>query len=456
MLPKPQPLELRRLARDSTYNLVRQVWVIFFGLAISILLARGLGIEQRGIYTLAVLLPEILVTFLNLGVAPATVYFISRKKILPNKTISDNLTLALWISVGSILVGTIIILFARNFIFPDVPIFILMLSLIVIPLSLIIGYLNAIFQGLQDFRSFNLISMTTQLVMLVLVVIFVWVIPMSTTGAMIAYLISNASGVLLLLVLLIRKIGSPGKWNLRLNILHIRQIMDYSIKSHISNAITYLNYRVDNLILNRIAGPSPVGLYSISVGLSERLWIPSTAIGSVIFSRIASLEDGDVRREEITPLTTRFVLWLSILLALVAAPILVLIIPILYSSEYIGSIQPLLLLIPGTIAFNVGRILSNDIAGRGKPEINMVISAIALIINIIANLLLIPHYSASGAALASTISYTVLVIIVIIAYCRLSKVRWTSILLPQRSDFRNIKKFLQISMQDIKDRLKRQ
>jgi O-antigen/teichoic acid export membrane protein len=445
-----QPLELRRLARDSTYNLIRQIWTIIIGVMISILLARGLGPEQRGVYTLAALLPELLITFLNLGVAPATVYFISRKKTAPNQTFGYNSTLALWISLGAIVIGVVVIKITSDTIFPNVPNYLLLLSLLVIPFSLLINYLNAIFQGIQDFRTFNLISMASQLTMLVLVILFVWIFPMSTTGAMISYIGSNIIGVLILMIILFRKFGAPSSWNIRLNISYIDQIMSYSIKTHISNIITYLNYRVDNFLLNRISGPSPVGLYSISVGLSERLWIPSTAVGSVIFSRIASLEDGDSRREAITPLTTRFVLWFSIIMALIAAPILAWLIPILYSKEYLGSIQPLLLLIPGTIAFNVGRILSNDIAGRGKPEINILISAIALVINMLANLLLIPNFQASGAALASSISYTGLVIFVIIAYCRLTSVKWTAIIFLTKSDFILLNKYLHIFLNNLK------
>ena len=454
MSSKPQSLELRRLAKDSTYNLIQQIWTIVIGLVTSILLARGLGIEQRGIYTLAVLLPELLITFLNLGVAPATVYFISRKKMGPNQTIAHNTSLAFWISTGTILIGVAFIILTQDFLFPDVPTSLLLLSLLIIPSSLLISYLSAIFQGLQDFRTYNIISMASQLVMLILVILFVWVIPLSSTGAMLAYLTSNLFGVLAIFILILKKVGAPDRWNLFLSLPYIRQIIDYGIKSHISNAITYLNYRVDNFILNRIAGAGPVGLYSVSVGLSERLWIPSTAIGSVIFARIASLEDGDIRREEITPLTTRFVLLLSILLAVVAVPLLAWLIPILYSTEYLGSVQPLILLIPGTIAFNVARILSNDIAGRGKPELNMFISAIALIINVLANLFLIPYFNASGAALASTFSYTILFILMIVVYCHLSSVRWITVLVPQKSDFHYLKKYLQISIQNFRQYIK--
>jgi O-antigen/teichoic acid export membrane protein len=449
-----QNLELRRLARDSTYNFVRQIWVIVIGLGISILLARGLGKEQRGIYTLAVLLPELLVTFLNLGVASGTVFFISRKKTTPNQAIEYNTNLAFWISLGSIMIGCVLILLTSNTLFPNVPVSLLFLSLLLIPFLLLINYLNSIFQGIQDFRTFNIIGMITQLMMLILVIIFVWLIPLSTLGAMISYLISDILGALLLLIILIKRFGGQSKWIPNLNKQYIRQIMDYSIKSHIYNSITFLNYRVDNFILNRFAGPSPVGLYSISVGLSERLWIPSTAIGAVIFPRIAALEEGDSRREEITPLTTRFVLWLSIIIALFAAPLLVWLIPLLYSTEYLGSIQPLLLLIPGTIVFNVSRILSNDIAGRGKPGLNVLISTIALVINIIANIILIPHFNSSGAALASTISYSAFAVLILISYCRLSSVPWERILFPQKTDFTYLKKYILFLLQNIKQVIK--
>lgn len=149
-----QNLELRRLARDSSYNLIRQIWIIIIGLIVSIILARGLGAEQRGIYTLAVLLPEILVIFLNLGVAPASIFFISRRKIDPSQTFGNNTSFALWISAGTIIIGILVIILISDWLFPNVPISLLLLSLLIIPIALLIQYLNAIFQGLQDFRSF--------------------------------------------------------------------------------------------------------------------------------------------------------------------------------------------------------------------------------------------------------------------------------------------------------------
>ena len=71
-------LELHKFARDSSYNFFRNMWKILLGLAISILLARGLGKENRGIFALALLLPNMLYTFMRLGIGAATVYYVGR------------------------------------------------------------------------------------------------------------------------------------------------------------------------------------------------------------------------------------------------------------------------------------------------------------------------------------------------------------------------------------------
>jgi Na+-driven multidrug efflux pump len=66
------------------------------------------------------------------------------------------------------------------------------------------------------------------------------------------------------------------------------------------------------------------------------------------------------------------------------------------------------------------KVLTNEIAGRGRPIINTIAAGVSLIINISLNILLIPTMGISGAALASTISYSVTSVIVFIAFIRIS------------------------------------
>jgi O-antigen/teichoic acid export membrane protein len=436
-------LELRRLARDSLYNLVRQGWTIVLGLAISILLARGLGKEARGQYTMAILLPEMLVTFLNLGIGAATVYFIGGGQDPPGKAIKNNLLLVTALSLLSIAAGLVVIFTAASWLFPGLPKEYLFLSLCIVPVILLTTALNAVFQGVQDFKRFNAVGMAAQLALLILVLVCVWWLKGKVIGAILAYLGANLLALLLLGVLLWKRFQPEIKnvsWKLSKE--YTRKLLAYGMVAHVSNIITFLNYRLDNLILNAAKGTGAVGVYSIAVGVGERFWIPATAIGSVLFPHIASLEGDEQRRKEITPMLSRFVLWLSLAMTAVAFPLLGWVITLFYTSEFIEAIRPLQLLLPGIVLLNTAKILANDIAGRGKPQVNLYQSAIALVVNVAANILLIPHYGVAGAALASTISYSLLAILTIIAYCRIVRVSWRQVIFMQRSDFQYIARYL--------------
>jgi len=129
-------------------------------------------------------------------------------------------------------------------------------------------------------------------------------------------------------------------------------------------------------------------------------------------------------------------------------------ITLLYSPEFQEAAFSLRLILPGIVLLNTVRVLANDIAGRGLPEINLLQSAIALAVNIIANLILIPLFAARGAALASTISYSVLAILTLRVYCRLTKVPWLSIYLPNRTDLAYLLKVWGIALKRLRSLIK--
>src|SRR5574341_1423710 len=318
---QPKGLELRRLAKDSTYNLIRQGWAIIIGLVVSILLARGLGKVNQGVLTITLLLPELLIALFNLGIGPATIYYISRGQWSPQRALQGNTAAGIWISLISIFIGVGIIYAGNDYFFTSIPRSLLLISLFTIPISLLMAYLNTIFNALQDFRTFNLISMVSQFLLLILVFLLVWVLPGGVYGALYAYIGSNLGGLILLVFLLIKKLNLFFQPNLGLDLLHVRNALHYGIKAHLGNLVTYLNYRVDNLLLNHFAGASQVGIYSVAVGIGERLWIPSSAVSMVILPRIASQEYDEERRRQLTPLTARYVTWLSLLMVIVLWPL---------------------------------------------------------------------------------------------------------------------------------------
>lgn len=68
----------------------------------------------------------------------------------------------------------------------------------------------------------------------------------------------------------------------------------------------------------------------------------------------------------------------------------------------------MLALLPGVILLGGAKVLTNEIAGWGYPQYNSFNAGVALILTVILDLILIPRFGILGAALASSIAYTVI------------------------------------------------
>jgi O-antigen/teichoic acid export membrane protein len=144
--------------------------------------------------------------------------------------------------------------------------------------------------------------------------------------------------------------------------------------------------------------------------------------------------------------TTVVLLRLSFIFAVVAALVMYFLVPYLvppiFGDDYIPSIRILQLILPGIIMVVIFRILSGHIAGLGKPEIALYIFLPALAINVLLNLLWIPHYGGRGAAMATNVSYTVGSIGYMIAYARIVKIPLLEIITYKKSDFTQIRQLI--------------
>jgi O-antigen/teichoic acid export membrane protein len=164
----------------------------------------------------------------------------------------------------------------------------------------------------------------------------------------------------------------------------------------------------------------------------------SQAVDIVILPRLSALHDDEASRLRLTPLVARWVFILSFIGAFILAILGLPFIRIVYGSEYVGAYRALLWLLPGIVLISGTRVLANDISARGRPELNMYTAWLILIINIVANLLLIPHFGIEGAAIASTIAYTANSFAKLVQYSSLSQTAWWVSFWPNDDDRRLI------------------
>ena len=134
-------------------------------------------------------------------------------------------------------------------------------------------------------------------------------------------------------------------------------------------------------------------------------------------------------------MVARTVFWDTALAAMVLALVARWIVLLLYSKAFLPAVGALQALLVGIVALSASRVLSNDIAGRGFPKVNIYTGLSAVTTNIGLNILWILRYGIVGAAWASTVSYTVSFLTALFFYCRLSGNRWTVVIFPQRGDW---------------------
>jgi len=151
-----------------------------------------------------------------------------------------------------------------------------------------------------------------------------------------------------------------------------------------------------------------VGWYFISVMIAERLLYLTHAAGVVLLPAAARYEG----QRKKTPVIIRLNLLIIFLGALVLAAVSPFVIPAVLSPQYQNSVLPLIVYLPGVIAITLPKVLAADLAARGLPQYNFIVSAVNFTVNLVLNLLLIPRIGIIGAALSSTISYTIAAILI--------------------------------------------
>ncbi len=419
-----EKLELRKLGSNTAQTLLRQSLAIMFGLGLSILLARVLGPEGYGQYTMGILLPTMLATFLDLGVPASNVYHIASEKVSLYKAFKTTIEIWFILSIVGILIATSIISTQNENWFPNIPVYLLWLGTLAFPLALLQSLLSSFFQGLQNFKKYNTASLISPITTLFLSLVLVGILNQGMIGALTAFIGGPFSGLLVTIILLWPYIKKDKMMSRNKSSNYFKECIGYGWKAHLSNILTVVNYRADIFLVNFFVNPTATGVYVIAVNIAEGLWIISKSINMVILPRLSELNKDEKKRQHLTPLIARWVLFISAVGAIIMAFLAPPFIQLVYGIDYSDAIDALLWLLPGILIGSMARVLANDIAARGRPELNLYISILVVFTNVIANIILIPKFGIKGAAIATTLAYTLDAIAKIWMYSYISKNPW--------------------------------
>jgi O-antigen/teichoic acid export membrane protein len=220
-------------------------------------------------------------------------------------------------------------------------------------------------------------------------------------------------------------IGSP---RLALQLVHRGWLGQLSALSYL------LMLRLDQLFLESFLDVSAVGLYAMAAWGAELLWLVPEALNPLLV--YSSADDRDQGRDLMAARAVRLGLWTTAVAAIPLAMMAPLLLGLLRGGAYLPAVPALWVLLPGIVAFAPGAILAGDFIGRGRPHWNTQASGITVAVNVALCLLWIPRLGILGAALSSTVAYTLGSCLMLGRFQRLTGVAWRLLLLPRASDLR--------------------
>jgi O-antigen/teichoic acid export membrane protein len=301
-----------------------------------------------------------------------------------------------------------------------------LLGMLLLPPTLLGDYLRSLLAARHDLRSVAISQSVQALAQLLGALLLVLLLRQGPIGAVWAVVLGGWCGFVWTLWVARRL----GRLRPRLDREVLRPLLGLGLRGHVGNVVQTFNYRLDVFIVQGFLGQAAVGLYQTGVFLAEIVWYLPNAVSAALLPQVAAT--GSSRE---TPRVVRHTLLLTTLAAIgllaVAWPGLALLRPI-----YLPAVAPMAVLLLGVVALSVHKVLASDLSGRGWPQYPSFTSALALIVTIGGDLLLIPRFGIIGAALASTLAYTIQTLVLLRIYTRVAQVRWQELLIPRRDDLR--------------------
>ena len=413
---------------------VSNALIIVFNLGASIIVARSLGPDKNGIIAALLVYPSLFMSIGSLGIRQSTAYFLG-KGVFEEKEIKEAITqIWLFTSIISVISSFLLIYYLSS---SSTDSLLILIAILPIPFNLFNTYNSGIFLGKNDLKTFNKINWLPAAFTFSLTIVFIILLDWDVAGAMLGLL----GGPVIMFIILLRKNNFFDILSLKVNRNVIKKLLSLGSIYALALLVINLNYKLDIILLDRMSSPYELGIYSKGANLIQYLWQIPMVLSTIVFARSATAKDGNIFSLKVAQLLRVSLIVVGVL-SLVLFFIAYYVVNIIYGIAFYDSIMVLRILMPGVVLMTIFKVMNMDLAGKGKPWISMQAMGPALIINVILNLLFIPNMGANGAALASTISYTIAGLLFLVFYSKETQLSIAEILKFRKSDFAKFKSML--------------
>lgn len=392
-----------RFSTQVAWTLATRLLMIVNSVAAGVIVARWLGAQGVGELAVINVAVSTIVQLGSFGLPSSNTYFIARDRAHFRAAVINSFLFAMLI--GSLFaVGLSAVAYSRpdwfGFVSPDL----IRIAAISIPFQLLTLIGLNILLAVGKIREFNLLDLVAQSFVLVNAVV-VLIILRAGLGQLVK--LNTATSILASVVIAVLLITTgkkllDAKW--RVSVALLRRMITYGLKFHISILAGAIIFRADLLVVNHFRGAAEAGVYSVATQFSLLLMLLPGVIATLLFPRVTAEQDA---RGETTWLITRQTAIIMLACCLASIPFSFLL-PSIYGAAFSDATALLLILLPGVYLVGLESVLVQHFNALGLPRAIPIYWALTLLVNLILVFALVQRFGAYGAAIASTVSYSLI------------------------------------------------
>jgi O-antigen/teichoic acid export membrane protein len=429
-----------RIGSDAAGTLFARIFILAAGLVTNIVVARTIGPEGKGLLSYLSYSLFLATSLGGIGLQTAAIQQIG-KRSYPKETIAAAqivLSLAAGV-VCAVAVGILLPNFHGKIVLSTG---LMLVFLPIVVLSILQLNASGMMIGLGRIAIQNRISALGPALWAVTSVVILVFLRKGATLAAYAWLLTQIAAPVATLIWVHK--------NTRPSLVSFgacaRASLRFGFDAYLANILWAMMLRIDGFLLGAMRGAERVGYYSVAVLLAELLWYFPSSLTLAMSRRVSADPQGEALA--LTCRASRMGLWFvasgSMVVAAVAAPM----IRLVYGEVFLPAVRPLWILLPGVTAIAVAKPLSLFYTQhKGSPRVNAWLSGVAVAVNIGLNILWIPEFGPSGAAAASTVSYLLVTVLLLLRIRREPGFAWKRALVLRQDDLsaavKTIRGFLQ-------------
>jgi O-antigen/teichoic acid export membrane protein len=262
--------------------------------------------------------------------------------------------------------------------------------------------LNGTLNGLHRYSTYNIVRMSigfaivgSQTILLIIGAFSVKVLVIVFMGCYFACLLFDIA---------MTARARPGR--LHVDRATMRRIFSYGLRSNTSTTSSFLNQRLDQLVISAFLSVTQLGLYVVAITFT--LFTPLIG-GSIAVAALPNIARLDEPGEQAV-LARRLVSFTLLFSALVSIPIIVLaplLIKLFFGSAFAAGANITRVTAVASIAFSTTRSLEAVLRGVGRPLSAGLAELVALGATVVGLATLLPTLGLIGAAWATLLAYSV-------------------------------------------------